>query len=248
MNVITSCHFDRPDYTKRSLAALRRCHRVADWVFLPHVEPGSREVREMIQAVDFIRTEPVFNATRFGVNNNTALAIIHGINRAGPRGFVLHVEDDILLAPDALDYFAWAANTYRDDQAIFSVTAYNRNDTVSRQDWYTVGRRKWFHAWGWGTWPDRWPVLRRLLALKSEQNLTWDCYVNAGVEHYDLREIYPALSRCQNIGLRSSVHPSLFPPSFYRKHHRLKTWAGEVGPRGGTFCEQSQEPQQVATG
>ena len=38
--------------------------------------------------------------------------------------FVILVEDDILLAKDALTYFEWAREEYQSDKSIFTVSAY----------------------------------------------------------------------------------------------------------------------------
>ena len=39
--VITMCHYNRPDYSRQVLEALRACEGVGDYLILPHVEPGT---------------------------------------------------------------------------------------------------------------------------------------------------------------------------------------------------------------
>ena len=44
-NVITMCHFNRPDYSRQVIEALRVCEGIGDYLILPHVEPGNDAVR-----------------------------------------------------------------------------------------------------------------------------------------------------------------------------------------------------------
>ncbi len=100
--VITMCHCLRPDYSRRVLHALGECVGIADYLILPHVEPASEEVRAEIEAIDFAECLPTFNASRLGVNRNTENALLDGFAFGD---FVIHVEDDIVLAPDALLFY-----------------------------------------------------------------------------------------------------------------------------------------------
>jgi hypothetical protein len=61
--------------------------------------------------------------------------------------------------------------------------------------------------------------------------------------HHQLRrgrsEIYPALSRVQNIGACGGVHvPS---PAWHRAHHHVPFWAGNTTLASGTFGPPARE-------
>jgi hypothetical protein len=225
MRALTSTHCFRPGYSAESLAHLRRCEGIGDWLLLPHVEPGDDEVRALIEGIDFAECAPTWNPRVYGVNVNTALALEDACGRGAD--FILHVEDDVLLAPDALHFFAWAAERYAQDASVWAVTGYHREpEFPGTLRWWHARRRCWFSPWGWGTWPSRWRALAAHLRLLAP--LTWDCQVNQIVIDHRLAEVYPILSRAQNIGWASSIHPDEYPPEFYKEHHTLQYWAGDV--------------------
>lgn len=238
---VTMCHATRPKYTARSLAAVVAArdlyaeHFAVRIPILMHVEPGNADTIAVCQSIRKAGDHVVVNPLRKLVNRNTVAAIDHGFESGAD--FVVHVEDDILLAPDALAYFAWAAERFAvraDDGeppftaqpgAIATVTGYHREpDMPGSHSWWAARARNWFHPWAWGTWRDRWVVLREVIEV--DEPLTWDIQVNTFMLLKDWCEVFPTLARAQNIGHYSSIHPGVFSPEWYREHHTLKHWAG----------------------
>jgi hypothetical protein len=220
---ITGCFWARADYTRRCLDALARCDGIADCVFRPGCEPGCEEVIAMLRGFDACTTEVTINRQRLGCNLNTVASIERGF---GISDFVLHVEDDVLLAPDALRYFAWARDHYRDNPNILTVTGYNR--TPERGCPEAVHTRKWFHPWGWATWIDRWNRIRA--HNYDSKSVTWDVLISRNfIDPADspYRELYPALSRVQNIGAKSSIHGDWFSPEWHAQNQRAQHWTGD---------------------
>jgi hypothetical protein len=231
---ITMCHFKRPEYTRQAVESLRRCEGVGDYLILPHVEPGDDAVRAVVEGIDFAECVPTFNGERFGVALNTEMALADGFRHAD---FVVHVEDDVLCAPDALRYFEWCRDRFREDPRVFSVTAYNRSEAPPPpSDWHRVRLRHWFHPLACATWRDRWHRFRGRLHCAPEG---WDALLNwtfcGGNGPGWLREAYPALSRAQHIGVVSSL--SAHSPEWYREHHDVRHWAADVEVPVGKFHE-----------
>ena len=232
--VITMCHCTRPDYTRRVLQALRSCAGIADYLILPHVDPASEEVRAEIEAIDFAECLPTFNTSRLGVNRNTENALLDGFAFSN---FVIHVEDDILLSSDALLYYEWCAEHYRSDPRVFSVTSYNRRaEAADPSEFHQVRLRRWFHPWGWATWRDRWETFSGTL---HSSPASWDVLLNVihcvGGLSSRCHEVYPELSRSQNIGeISSSSNRTV---AYYRANHLLKHWAGDVAVPAEAFRE-----------
>ncbi len=230
-NVITMCHFNRPEYSRQVIESLRACDGIEESLLLPHIEPGNDAVRAMIEEIDFAECIPTFNAERFGVDLNTELALADGFRRAG---FVIHIEDDVLCAPDLLRYFEWCCERFADDSSVFSITAYNRGDGLPTRAWHQVDRRHWFHPLACGTWKNRWQSFRGRLH-SAEQG--WDAFLNwtycAHEQPGAMVEVYPELSRAQHIGVVSSLHAH--SPEWYRDHHHVPHWAGDYDVPGGDF-------------
>jgi hypothetical protein len=226
------CHCNRPHYSRLVLRALSACEGIGDYLLLPHVEPGNDEVRSLVESIDFAEYLPTFNAERLGVNLNTEIALGDGFRRAP---FVIHIEDDIVCAPDALRFYEWCNERYANDPGIFSATGYNRrDDPVPVTEWHQVRTRHWFHPWGWASWRDRWQSFRgRLHTARSD----WDVFLNetfcATVASPRAQEAYPELSRSQNIGTAGSSADRL--PGWYREGHYVTQWAGDRSVPPGEF-------------
>jgi hypothetical protein len=231
-NVITMCHFNRPAYSRQVIEALRGCDGIGDYLILPHVEPGNDEVRALVVEIDFAECIPTFNAERFGVDLNTELALADGFQHSD---FVIHIEDDVVCARDALRYFEWCRERFRDDISVFSVTGYNRCAELPPPDrWHRVSVRHWFHPLACGIWKDRWESFRGRL---HSAPAGWDDFLNwmfcAGEQPGAFVEVYPELSRAQHIGVESSVHS--YSPDWYREHHHVPHWAGDYDVPAGVF-------------
>lgn len=226
--------WSRPDYTWQALDALRTCRGIADCVLFPTVEPGCDEVRALVEAVNFVECRPVFNRERLGCNANTRLAWSRGFDAAD---YTVLIEEDVVLAPDALEFHQWARDRYRGDRGVLSVTAYHRRQEECPPELlHSVSRRPWFHGWGAGLWADRWPLVRDCFGGGS-----WDeAVMNRGAGG-GLVEVFPLLSRCQNVGLVTSVQQGAqFTPEWYAENHRLKHWAGDIDVGKGVWRESDQ--------
>jgi hypothetical protein len=230
--VITMCHWNRPDYTRRSLAALRRCRNISEAILLPHVEPGCEEVIALCQAVDFCEVQVTVNPRRLDAPLNTVQALSHGFQHSS---FVIHVEDDIILAPDALDYFLWAGRLFQPHPEYFSVTAFARTSDTSQP--FATGQRSWFHPWGYGLWADRFAQVAGYMAAAPAYD-PW--LTHHWVIPRKLREVYPVLGRCQNIGERRSISDgspaadAAFA-AWQREHQQVPVWAGDQQIPPGDF-------------
>ena len=121
--VITMVLYNRPDYTKAVLDALRRCDGVDEYLILPHIEPGNEEVLALAKGIDFAATKITVNQEKLGIGRNTYLAWEHGLSEAD---FIVHVEDDTVPARDCLRFMEHCREAYQHDQEIFNVASYHR--------------------------------------------------------------------------------------------------------------------------
>ena len=192
---ITMTHASRPKYTQRSLAsvlAAREAIGRRDVRIYAHVEPGNAATISVCQALARPGDEIVVNALRKFVNRNTVDAIDHGF--ATGADFVIHCEDDILMAPDALAFMLYAAERFTDPVdylvsptapylplagSIMTVTGYHREAALPPWTrWWEVRSQSWFHPWLWGTWADRWALLRAGIVV--DNRTTWDIQLGPG--------------------------------------------------------------------
>lgn len=228
--IITTLHYNRPDCTRRCLEALSRCRGIEDCRLIAHTDGGpnrSQEVADLLQQRPFCDTQVCFHPDHLGFDQATFQTLRDGFVDAD---FVVHIEDDILLAPDALEWFAWARDRYRDDQTVLSVSGLNREDAPPDRH-HAASRRPWFAPWSWATWADRWSVLREVIGKVTPGAPGYVGWDTAVLNHRNATgqcEVFPVLGRAQNIGSVSSIHsPDWFTPEWHHANHHVEKWAGD---------------------
>jgi len=226
--VVTVVAYNRPSYLRRSLAALGKCKGIEKYTVLIFVEPEVPEVAEVARSFASrglanhcaVHVNPV----NMGFPHNLRQALEVGFTRSD---FSILVEDDIILAPDALLFFEWARDVYRHDQDVFTVSAYsdighNPEGALSLgpSERHLTARRSHFTPWGWGTWFDRFEAMASTYS-------GWDAAMNFKVKQvkqgtdpasfgHGLRgnrsEVFPLASRSNNIGFSDGIHAKWYSP------------------------------------
>jgi hypothetical protein len=220
--------YNRPHYTRTVLNALRRCHGIGDYLVLPRIEPGNEEVIELARAIDFAEVQVTVNPDRYGSGRNTYHAWEDGFKRSD---FIVHIEDDTVPAPDCLRYMEHCRGTYRRDHQIFSVAAYNRYRCLPTQ-YFAIGRRFAYTCWLVGVWNDRWLWAKRKWSTNPRD---YASPLAHRTYQHGLREVYPLLSRSQNIGAKDGIHH--ISVAWHRVYQHTDHWAGDLALRRRAFRE-----------
>jgi len=154
-------------------------------------------------------------------NLGCGLAIKTAIDRGFSYGDrVIHLEDDIIVSNDALNYFEHALNAHEDNERVIGVCGFSRSDgPVSQyslvQDWY---------PWGWATWKDRW---KHLKAVWPDRN--WDANLKKYLMKYKYLTAKPTLARTRHIGYEG-IHVDI---EMWKRKWDAFPWIGDRG-RGVT--------------
>ncbi len=230
--VVCTAAYNRPQYFRKVLNALSRCTGIEDYIIVPCVEPGNEEIRTLVETISFAECRPVFNPRRLGFNANIRQAFSKGFELAD---FVILVEDDILCSKDALLYFEHCRQRYQNDDNVLSVTGYNRSRECSVESHHEIRRRQWFVPWSSAFWKDRW----RMIAPgwpRRRHGISWDVRINNQFcQSQGFREIYPLLSRAQNIGAEGGANvPSA---QWHAQHQHVPFWAEDADVQPGKFWE-----------
>jgi hypothetical protein len=193
--IITIPTWKRPDYTRQVLEGFSRCYGIEGYTIYVFAEPGYPDVINVIKSFTNLNIVLSINEKRLGLPGNTRQCLDYGFSQSD---YVIHFEDDIVPDKDCLEYFEWARDEYMDDKEIYTVTAFNKCDPVSndRNIYHEIRRRPWFHSWGWATWTDRWNEIKDNWKVVEEN--TWSFSIKDSRK--DRCEIYPCISRVQNIG------------------------------------------------
>jgi len=157
--------YNRPSHTAKTLEALRDAHKSQDlplYVFAdgPKTEESRKavkEVRDLFTGYDWLAGIE----RDFAVDNRgLAKSIIRGVSHVlGRHEAVVVLEDDIVLAQNAIEYFLQALQLYRERKAVASISGFAHPAQRLRipvgypYDAYFLTR---MYSWGWATWRDRW--------------------------------------------------------------------------------------------
>ena len=225
---------NRPEYLRQTLESWSRVRGISDWVLIFACEPGCPEAVDVCRSVDFAPAVIATSPVRQGVLGNPWLALDHAFGVSpelhGPRDFAILAEEDLIVSPDVLEYFAWCQR-YADDPEVLGVTTYQHVEQpgglqgVGPADW---SRDDSWHFWIWGTWRDRWQsLLRDSWDVTYEENgggpnqRGWDWKIrNTLVRGRGMTMIAPSMARSQHIGKHGGAHcqpqdfERLLSPSF----------------------------------
>lgn len=243
--VIVFTAFNRPDYLAETLESWSRARGISNTLLDFHMEPGSTDVHEVCEEVDFAETSLHVNPTRLGIQRNPFNALNCGFTwqeSPSPSDFVILAEDDFVVSTDTLEWFAWAREEFYADENVLLVSSnqYEEQSGGLAQSLFIP----WFPGWVWGTWRDRWQSIAADWTFEYEHR-GWDWRLT---DHFcgEMNKVcvVPAISRSQHIGEFNGVHTiagtwfrdqqsKCFQPEVPPQSYRLPTGVSMIrNPRG----------------
>lgn len=112
------------------------------------------EVREFLKTVQGFKNITIFEAKK---NKGLANSIISGVTKVLTNyENVIVLEDDLVTAPNFLNFMNQSLNYYKDNEKIFSISGYTLDlpSLKELQNDVYLGVRA--SSWGWATWQNRW--------------------------------------------------------------------------------------------
>jgi GT2 family glycosyltransferase len=168
--------YNRPDHTRRSLAALAANPLAIDSDLIIYADgPRKPEHREAVEAVrrlvrnarGFKSVEIVEREANFGL----AKSIISGVSEVcTAHDRIIVVEDDLIVSPSFLGFLNEGLIRYRDDPGVFQISAYAypAHDQSTSQAFFLP----MISCWGWATWSRAWakfdPAMSALNRLDAD--------------------------------------------------------------------------------
>jgi hypothetical protein len=218
MNITVSA-YNRPDYLERTLSALSRCHGVGDCRVAVLLDPCEETPRQWSLATKF-GFEVVQFSSHVGCNLAICGSLTYGFGTMGSE-YHVHLEDDTVPTRDCLRWFAWAGEKYRGNPGVLDVSGYHK---IGNGHLDQCGLRRWFTPWGWATWKDRWLGLQAGWHSAAD-GVSWDVVVNH-VLRASRYEVFPTVSRIQNIGAEKGTHvPSA---EWHAENHHVPVTADDL--------------------
>ena len=234
--------YNRPKHTETVLNALKKNTLAKDSLLYVFSDAAKKEkdfenvakVREIINKIDGFKQVVVTEAE---TNIGCADSIISGITKViNEHGKAIIVEDDILTAPNFLEFMNEALDKYESDKRIYSVSGFVPNEKMASvcKDFVFLAYRN--SSWGWGTWKDRWNNvdwdMLQWETIKKDRNL-WKKLQKGGQDA-------PYLLKLQMEGFIDSWAIRFYSDNALKDKYTVfptKTFVENIGLDGsGTHC------------
>jgi hypothetical protein len=231
--VVTMTTYNRPSYLAQVITGLNSNADFGKYDLVASVEPGCDTNLAVLAGAKCRDKHIHVNHDVLGHNDNTYRALDLGFQLSN---FVILIEDDIVPGPDALDYFQHCREAYKGDPSVFTVAGCSNRppEDLGRECDHKIGKRPWFACWGWATWQSRWEEIKETWSEDTHDG--WDGHI-ANVVRGDRVEVYPLLSRVQNIGAVGGHVPS---PEWHVANHHFQHWSGNTQVLPGEWEEVAQ--------
>jgi GT2 family glycosyltransferase len=115
------------------------------------------QIRNYLSTVSGFKSITVISREK---NYGLGINIIEGTTQIIKQyGKVIVLEDDLLIAPNYLNYINQCLNYYENEKSVFSVTGYTYNLKIRKDYEYDNYFTPRCESLGWGTWSDRWELV-----------------------------------------------------------------------------------------
>ena len=209
----------RPLYTERIINALLRCDGIEDYHVIIGLDHGADPaVVALAKEARFETKEILPPDKKRNCNGNIRRTLTRAFDLSD---YVIHIEDDILVAKDTLRYFEWARQ-FGVRKDVYSASAWrhdkgwlpDQKQPKPSSEESKVGTQCYFTCWGFAYWKDRFnEALKNWPADGQDMTKSW-CVHNSEVKGKRV-EVLPHISRVQNIGEELGTHRGAALNSFW---------------------------------
>lgn len=212
--------FKRADYLKEVLDSLKASvdHTgYQDFIFYPSIDYYNDQIYNLVSEIDWIEKKIVCNKPPLGCNKNTQQAIFRAIEN---HDAVIHLEDDTVLAKDALGFYVYAIEKYANNDQVISVSGYNKTDEPDNNKYYDTFTEQFFCCWGCCFWKNKFSTISNNWTnqLNFMNPQSWDSYLQENVFRNKYYQVRPVISRVQNIGAKNGTY--VHDPVWHYYNHR----------------------------
>ena len=188
--------YARPAHTRRTLQALASntmAHASPLYVFSdaaksPDQSQAVAEVRALIREIEGFKSVKIIERER---NWGLAASIIDGVTQLCEEyGRCIVVEDDLIVAPNFLDFLNLGLERYADEPRVYQVSGYMYPGTYSQA--FDALFLPMISCWGWATWARAWQHFDAGLggfeALKSDKARRRKFNLDGAYDYYGMAE------------------------------------------------------------
>jgi hypothetical protein len=208
VKTLTISAYNRPADFAQVIRALAWCDGVGEYDVVAVLDPSDK-TQELAEIAKAAGIQAMIMQERLGCGSMIRYCMELGFQISD---FHIHLEDDTVPSVDCLRWFEWAQRNA--PATILTISGYNQHGGDAAPN--TFGIRNWFTPWGWGTWRER---FNQHLARAWDSSF-WDGGVQRVRERLGMFEMYPRVSRIQNIGAEGGTFcPG---PEFHKENQHAK--------------------------
>lgn len=193
VKTLTISGYNRPTYFAQVIKALAWCDGVGEYDVVAVLDPSDK-TQELAEIAKAAGIQTMIMQERLGCGSMIRYCMELGFRISD---FHIHLEDDTVPSPDCLRWFEWAGQNSGSN--VLTISAYNQHGGDAPNN--SCGYRNWFTPWGWATWRDR---FYQYLAPAWDSSF-WDGSVQRVREQKNMGELFPHVSRIQNIGAENGT-------------------------------------------
>jgi len=230
--------YSRLEHTKKTIKSLTKNYFAEETEVYIYSDAAKNEkliekVKLVRKYIDSLPQRNLFKSVKIikaKSNKGLANSIILGVSEIIERyGKVIVVEDDLVSAPDFLQYMNGALDFYEGDNKIWSICGYTFKMNIPTDYKHDVYLSYRGGSWGWATWKNRWEkvdwkvtdyqIFKKNKTIRSRFNRggcdmanMLDLQMQGKIDSWAIRwcyaqsklgmlTVYPIVSRIRNIGL-----------------------------------------------
>ena len=186
--------YNRPDHTRRTLAALAANPQAIDSDLIVYADGPKKpehaatvqQARAVARAATGFRSVTMIERDR---NLGLANSIMGGVSEVlAAHDRVIVVEDDLLVAPEFLDFLNAGLQRYANDPSVMQISAYSypAHDRSAPEAFFLP----MISCWGWATWATAWSrfdaSMSRLAALDSDAEMRYRFNIDGAYDYYGM--------------------------------------------------------------
>jgi len=209
MKLVAVLAYNRPEYLTMCLEALSRCRGAEEWGVIVSVDgPNGQHPMPSVPLPKNLNIEVVRHKNNSGIDHHNSFCANGIFSRIAEANFLVMLEDDAVLTPDALElasgFYGWPR---RDDYLFMSIGDPKYSKVAPEESEYEqlVEERYSIYTSAWcftrGSWEKMLETWNRPLSTQ----LGWDWSLSTSMHENGWKSMYPLVSRARNVG-RVGVH------------------------------------------
>lgn len=205
MRTITILAFNRPHYLEQCLDALAKCRGIEGYRIVVSYDgpdnPGWYVSNRVLPHTD------IFQQSNLGIDHHNSWLYDSLLAKDKPSEFIVALEDDVILSPDALELADWYyAVGQRDEYLYMSLgDPHYRKEAPAAESYCEIHECRSIYTSAWCFTRAAWEQMRPHWNRPLKTQLGWDWSLSFAMNEHGWKSIYPLVSRAHNIG-REGVH------------------------------------------